>query len=126
MKIESRNQPIGGVGSVAATAATATAIAAATTAVAATTTTTATGAGFSGLGFVDGQPTTTVFVIVQAFNCGLRFVFGVHLDEAEAFASTRVAILDHLGALDRAEMSEEGFERRIVNLVAQIADVELL
>ncbi len=111
---------MGGCGSVAATATT---VSAAATVAA---TTTATGAGLSGLGFIDGQTATTVFVIVQAINCGLRFVLGVHLDEAEAFASAGVAILDHLGALNRAEMSEEGFERRIVNLVAQVADVELL
>jgi len=84
------------------TAAAATA-AASTTATAATTTATI----FAWAGFVDSQGTAIVLLEVQAFNGGLRFGIGAHLDKAEAFAAARVAIHDDFRALNAAELGEE-------------------
>ena len=92
----------------ASTAATTTpaTTAAATPVTAATTTATAI---FARLGFVDSQGTTTMLLIVQATNRGLRLGIAPHLDKAEALAAARVAILDHLGTLNRSESSEQLF-----------------
>jgi hypothetical protein len=56
--------------------------------------------------FVDRQRAAVVLFQVQSFNGGCRFGIGRHLDEAEAFAATRVAVHDYLSALDAAKFRE--------------------
>ena len=77
---------------VAATAATTTATATAATAVAATAATTI----FTGFGFVDGQASSIMLLIVKPLDGRLSLSLGVHLDEPEPFASARRAVLNDL------------------------------
>ena len=92
---------------VTATAATATATTATT--VATTTTAAATTTALAGLGFVDGQGTAIVLLLVHSTDRLLSSIIRLHLDKAKALASTSVAILDDLRAYYRAELREQLF-----------------
>ena len=105
-----------------AASATATAAAAVTTAAA----TAAARVVFPGLGFVHGERTTIVFLVVQAVDCGLCFRIGRHFDEAEAFAAARVTILDDLSAGHLAEGAEHRFEIGAARAIRQISYVQPL
>jgi hypothetical protein len=92
---------------VTASAATTTATAVAATTTAATTTTATTApAGFARSGFVDGQRAPIVLSAVDAGNGRLGFLVATHFDEAETFASARVAVHDDLGTLYRPEFTK--------------------
>lgn len=107
-----------------ATTAAAAATTAATTAVA--TTTAAAATLFAGPGFVDGQRTSVVLLIMQGADCGLGFLIAAHLNKGEALAATGIAILDHLSALNRAELAEQLLEVLATRVVAQVPHVQLL
>jgi hypothetical protein len=109
-----------------ATAASVTTAAAPGPTAAAASVTTATAAILAGLGFVDGEPSAVVFLVVEAVDGGLGLGLGVHLDEPEPLAPAGVAVLDDLGALDGPELREELLELRAVDLIGQITDIQLL
>ena len=81
------------VASAAATAAVATSTAAATAAVA-TSTATAAATLLAGTSFIDGQAAPIDLFEVEGLDGRLGLGLVVHLDEAEAFAAARVAVLD--------------------------------
>src|SRR6266542_2464004 len=113
-----RSVAISAVAAIAATAATATTEAAATT-----TATTATWAIFAGLGFVDGQGAAFVLLAVEGGDCLLGLFIVGHFDEAEAFASAGVAVIDDLSAFDRAVRREQLFEDRAIDVIAQVPHI---
>lgn len=94
----------------ASTVAAATTTAAAAATVATTTATSTTTALFAGTGFVDGQRSAAVILLVQAADCFVGGVIIRHLDESEAFAPTSVPVLDDLSTLHRTESAEQGFQ----------------
>jgi hypothetical protein len=114
--------------STAAAVATATAAAAATTATesTATTTTAATAAVFLRLGFIDGQSATAMFLAVERRDGCLGFIVAAHFDESETLATAGVPIGDDLGALDSPVSGKQLFQRRAIDIVAQISDIQLL
>ena len=90
-----------------AAAATTAAVAAAATAAPTATTAAATTTIFTRLGFVHGEPTPVVLLVVEALDRGLRLGFCVHLDESEALAPTRLAVLNDLRTLHGTELGEQ-------------------
>src|SRR6185503_13585950 len=97
-------------------------------AVASITTTTAgssaaAGAGFAGLGFIDGQRPAVLLLAVQSGNRRGGLGVTAHLHESETLASAGFAILNDLSALDRAVRREHLLQCRIVDLVTHIADI---
>jgi hypothetical protein len=92
--------------SAATTTATTVAAAAATTAAASTTATAATAAIFTRASFVDGERPAVVLLAVHSGNGRLRFFITSHFHEAEAFASTGVAVHDDFGALHSAVLTK--------------------
>jgi hypothetical protein len=112
------------------TAATTT-VATATTAAAVTTTATAaaataTGTVFAGLGFIDGQSATTVFLAVQGCNRGLGFLIGAHFHETKTLAATGVPIGDDLRAVHGPMGREQFLQSGAIDIVAQITNIQLL
>ncbi len=109
------------------TAATTTATATAATTAAATTATIAAAARtrFTGLSFVDSQPTAIVILVVQSTNCFLSFGVGAHLDESESTATTRFAIRGDLSALNAAKLRKQLFQVCARDLKREIPDIEL-
>jgi hypothetical protein len=111
----------------AVTAAAAT-TAATTTAAAATavTTTAATTTIFTGLGLIHGEAPAIVFLIVQSVDGCLCLSLGVHFDKAETLAPARSAVLNHLRALNGAELREQLLQNGVTDPVGQIPNVQLL
>jgi hypothetical protein len=113
----------------AATAAEAAATAAASTAVAASATTTAaatTASLFARAGFIDGKGAAVVLLAVECGHRGRGFLVRGHFDESEAFASAGVTIIDDLSRDDLPMCSEQLFEFRAIDGVAQVPDIQLL
>ena len=95
--------------------------------VAATTTAAATPAAvFARLGFVDGQRTPIVLLLMQAGDGLASRVVIRHFHETKALAAAGIAVLDDLRAAHRAELREQFFERRVGDVVTQVSDVQLL
>src|SRR5262249_51462017 len=86
----------------------------------------ATAAILTGLGLVDRQATAAVLLVVQAVDGGLGLGVGVHLDEPEALAAPGVAILNHLGAVDGAELREQLLQVGTADRISQVPNVQLL
>src|SRR5436305_168319 len=112
-------------------AATATAAAAATVPAAPTATTDAAIAataatGFTRFGFVHGQPTAVVLLIVEPLDRRLSLGLGIHLDKAESLAAARITVLNHLGALHRSVLSEPAFQVGRGYRVGQVANIQFL
>src|SRR5205823_352272 len=63
---------------------------------------------------------------VEPLDGGLRLGVGPHLDEAEPLGAVRVPIDDDLGALHRAELGEQRLQLGLVDVVGQVAHVQLL
>jgi len=115
--------------SAATTAAEAATTAAASTAVAAAATTTAsatTASLFARAGFIDGKCAAIVLLAVERGNRRRGFLVRGHFDKSEAFASAGVAIVDDLGGDDLPVCSEQLFEFRAIDGVAQVPDIQLL
>jgi hypothetical protein len=94
---------------------------------AATATTTAAAATlFARTRFVDSKGSPAMFLAVESGHRSGRLIITAHLDEAEAFASTGVAIVDDLGGYHRAVLTKQLLEFRAVDLIAQVPDVKLL
>jgi hypothetical protein len=56
----------------------------------------------------------------------LRFIVAGHLDKSEPFASPGFAIADHFRALDGAELGEKLLERRAIDAVTEVPDIQTL
>jgi hypothetical protein len=69
---------------------------------------------------------TVDIAVVHRLDRGLRRLIVGHLDEAEALASARLTIHHHLRRTHRAVLCEQAFERRVGDLVIQVADVQFL
>jgi hypothetical protein len=95
----------------ASTAATTVAAAAASTATTvAASATTATAAVFLRTRFVDGQGAAIMLLAVDRGDRGRGLFVAGHFDKAKTLAATRVAVVDDLGAGDRAMLREQLFE----------------
>ena len=110
--------------SIAVAATTATIAAATTTAAAIAAATTATR--LAGLGFVDRQPASVVFLLMQAGNGRLGLGIGIHLDESESLGPVRFAINNYLCALHSSELREQRLQVGLTHTVGQIAYIQLL
>src|SRR4051794_28654465 len=104
----------------AATAAVATAAATTTAVATAAATTAATAAIFPRLGFVHGQVPPVMVPIVEPLDGRLGLGVGAHLHEAEPLRAVRLAVDDDLGALHSAELGEQRFQVRLVDVVSQV------
>ena len=92
---------------------------------AATTTTTATTAAlFARAGFVHGQFSTEKVLLIERLDGGPTGVAIRHFHKSKAFASTRIAIDDHLGALHAAIRGEQFLELAIRGFIAQVANIK--
>src|SRR4051794_18735396 len=107
--------------SITAAAATITAATVATAAVAGADRTS-----FTGLGLVDREGPAIVLVGVEPLDGGLRLGLGIHLDEPESLRAVRVAIDDDLRALHRPERREQRLQVGLVDVVGQVAHIQLL
>src|SRR5262249_44367541 len=109
----------------AATAAAITTTAAATAVAAAAAATTAATV-LLGPGLVHRQVTAADLLTAHACDRRLRLGVAAHLDEAEPFGASGVAIHDDLRRLHGAERLEHLLQLAGVHVVAQVADVQLL
>lgn len=115
-------------GSITTAAAAATATVSASTtaaAAAAVSTAAATATLFARLGFVHGKTTTFVLVVVKAVDGRFRFAVAAHLDKTKALASIRLAIHDHLAALNGTVGSKQRFQVGVIHVVREIPDIKL-
>lgn len=80
---------------------------------------------FARPGFVDHQPAAIHFLIVQGANCIVGGLIVRHFDETETFAAASVAISNDLCRADRAMRGEHVFQRGVVDLETEVADVKL-
>src|SRR4051794_18483993 len=78
---------------------------------------------FARLRLIDGQRATGIVQTVKRRDRGLGLGILAHLDKAEALAAARVAIVDDLRALHGPVRREQLFQRGVVDVVAQIANV---
>jgi hypothetical protein len=108
------------------TATTTAASTAASTAVSATAASSAARTILAGTGLVDGEGPAAVLLAVQGRDGGLGFFIGSHLDETESLAAPGVAIVDDLRRDDRAVRTKQLFQLGAIDLIAQVADVQLL
>ena len=67
-----------------------------------------------------------MFLVVKGINGRESIGVRCHLDEAEATASTCLAIFDHLGASHLTKRREQVFQVGIRDREREIADVQLL
>jgi hypothetical protein len=67
-----------------------------------------------------------MLLAVEGGDCRFGFLVGAHFDEAEAFGSAGVAIVNDLSGDDLAVGREQLFEFRAVGRVAQVPDIQLL
>jgi hypothetical protein len=110
--------------SVAATTAATTITA--TAATTAATTTTAAATFFAGPSFVDRQPATIMFLLVERLNRCPSGVVVRHFHESKTLAATRIAVLDYLSTTDFTKRSEQLLQAGVGRLVAQVADIQFL
>jgi hypothetical protein len=109
----------------AAAAATTTSVATATaTATATVTTAAAATTFFTRTGFVDSQTTAVLLLIIERSDGRTGGVVVAHFDEAEAFATAGVAILNHLRATDFAILRKQVFQGAVRHRVRQIAHIQ--
>src|SRR6185503_2638160 len=102
----------------------ASATAAAAVAAATTTATAAAATRRLRLGLVDLDLTTVERRAVQLLDRGLRFGIARHLDEAEAFALTRLAVADDRNRIDRAAFAERLADALLTGRIRKVADVK--
>src|SRR5205823_13634084 len=81
---------------------------------------------FARLSLVDGQRTTAVVLAVLGGDRGLRLGVAAHFHESEALAATGVTVGDDLRALHGAVLGEELLQRRAIDVVAHVSDIQLL
>lgn len=81
---------------------------------------------FAGAGFIDGQGTTIVFLLVQGIDGGIGIVIVGHFNEAEAFAATGFPVLNDLRTGDRSELREQFFQGRTGDGIGQISNIQPL
>jgi hypothetical protein len=123
---------VAAVSTTATSAATTTAESAAATTttasatVSATTATATAGTILARTGFIDGERPAAVVLTVQRCDRRLRFFVSSHFDETETLASTGVAIINDLRRDDLAVLAKQLFQLRAIDLIAQVADVQLL
>jgi hypothetical protein len=67
-----------------------------------------------------------VLLAAQGGDRSVRLGLVRHLDEPEAAALAREAVRDHLRALDRSVLRKEIAQRVVVDIVAQVSDIDLL
>jgi hypothetical protein len=112
----------------AATAAATTAgvptTAAASTAVPTATTTAApASAAFFGLGFIDGQGATAMFLTVQGSNRCFGFGIGAHFDKSKTLAAAGFPVRDDFRAGHTAVRAEKFLQRRAVHVIRHVTNV---
>jgi hypothetical protein len=116
--------------SAAATAAAAAVAAPATTATAtepaSAAATPATPAVFARAGFVHGEGAAVMLLPVEGCDRGLGFLIVRHLDEPKPLAASGVPVVDDLRGKNLSMRAEQLLQLGAVNLVAQVADIQLL
>jgi hypothetical protein len=80
----------------------------------------------TGLGFVDRQVPAVVVMTVETLDGRLRLGVGPHLHESEPLRAVGVPIDDDLCALDRPEWREQRLKVGLIDVVSQVADIQLL
>jgi hypothetical protein len=74
-------------------------------------------------GFVDGKRPAILLRLIQTANRFLCRVVVGQFDKAEAFAATRVTILDDLGAFHFAIRGKQRFQCSVIDIVAKVTDI---
>jgi hypothetical protein len=98
-----------------------------TTAASPATTTSATAAAttlFARASFVDGQRAAVNIFLVETIDGSPGLIAIDHFDKPKAFAAPRIAIDDHLGAFDLSELGEHLLQLLVVDVVAEIPNVQ--
>ena len=66
-----------------------------------------------------------MILAIRGGDRGLRLGVAAHFHEPEALAAARVTVADDLRALHAAVCGEDLLQRRAIDIVAQISDIQL-